>query len=131
MQQGDNLFIYDVQDDTRTKIAELDYYFNDKKKTFSSTGNHSLLVHFSTDDQSVSNGFSALIHYIPSNLNCAEFLDKNKLILTKAIDCYWIITAPSVTSTINIQLQYFEVFDHTSKTITLQKKVYCLSGRIN
>ena len=112
---GDNLLVYDVQDDTRTKIAELDFNFNYKKKTFSSTGNHSLLIHFSTDDQSVWYGFKALIHYIPSNANCADFLDKTgtkySLNVTKAVDCTtWIITAPFVTSTITIKFQYFEVY---------------------
>ena len=113
--QGDILFVYDVQDDTRTKIAELDFNFNmeieiDKTKTFSSTLGHSLLIHFSSDHKSTWFGFLAHLHYVPSNVNCADYLDKNKLILNElAIDCNWIITAPSVTSTITIQIQYFEV----------------------
>ena len=110
--KGDNLFVYDVlQDNTRTKIAELDINFNDMRKTFSSTGNHSLLVHFSTDDSSVRNGFLALIRYIPSNETCAYVLDNTDLILTQEIDCSnFIITAPFVTSTITIQFEYFEVY---------------------
>ena len=122
MLEGDNLFVYDVQDDTRTTIAELDYNFNNKKKTFSSAGNHSLLIHFSTNEQSVWLGFSALIHYIPINSICADFLDKNQLILTKPIDCNWIITAPSVTSTITIKFQFFEVSIHI--TLSQMKTVW-------
>ena len=117
---GDYLFVYDVaQDLNRAKIAELDlsfndifyknYFFNDMKKTFSSTGNHSLLIHFSTDDINVWRGFSTLIHYFPSNANCADFLDKTELTLTQPIDCSWIITAPSVTGTITIELHDLEV----------------------
>ena len=113
LERGDNLFVYDVLQDnnTRTKIAELDLNFSDKKKTFSSTGNHGLLVHFSTDDKNVGQGFKALIHYIPSNETCAFVLDKTDLILTQEIDCTnFIITAPFVTSTITIQFEYFEVY---------------------
>ena len=115
MGRGDILFVYDVQDETRTKIAELDSNFNWRfeisKKTFSSTVGHSLQIHFSSDHKSTSFGFEAHLHYVPSNVNCADYLDKNKLILTElAIDCNWIITAPSVTSTITIQIQYFEVY---------------------
>ena len=107
---GDYLFVYDVaQDLNRAKIAELDLSFNEMKKTFSSTGNHSLLIHFSTDDINVWKGFSALIHYFPSNANCADFLDKTELTLTQPIDCSWIITAPSVTGTITIELHDLEV----------------------
>ena len=109
MLEGDYLFVYEVQDHNRTKIAELDMNFNEKKKTLSSTGSHSLLIHFSTDDISVWNGFSALLHYFPHYTNCADFLDETELILTEVINCNWIITAPSVTSTITIQFQYFEV----------------------
>ena len=102
--------MYDIHAHKKTKIAELDYNFNNKKKTFSSTGDHSLLIQFSTDYQSVLFGFKAHIHYIPSNAICANFLDKTDLILTQAIDCNWIISAPTVTSTITIQFQYFEVY---------------------
>ena len=99
-----------MQDKTKTKIAELDLNFNGKRKTFSSTGSHSLLVHFSTDDQSVDMGFKALIHYIPRKMNCSYVLDETVLILTQEIDCTdFIITAPFVTSTINIGFKYFEV----------------------
>ena len=109
---GDFVFVYDVQAHKKTKIAELDINFNNKKKTFSSTGSHSLLIHFSTDHWKNWRGFSALIHYIPSSkANCAHFLDKTDLILTEATDCTnWIITAPFVTSTITIMFQYFEVY---------------------
>ena len=41
--------------------------------------------------------------------NCADFLDKTELILTQAIDCTWIITAPSVTGTITIKFHELQV----------------------
>ena len=115
---GDHLFVYDVQDHTRTKIAELDYTHNeditgktefDKKKTFSCAGNHSLLVHFSTDSVLSWRGFSAVIHFIPINTNCSYFFNETDLILNKVIDCNWVITAPSMTNTIIVQFQYFQV----------------------
>ena len=110
MLQGDILSVYDEQDDTRTKIAELDFNFNGKQKTFSSYVGHTLLIHFSSDHKSTWFGFQAHLHYVPSNVNCADYLDKNKLILNElAIACNWIITAPSVTSIITIQIQYIEV----------------------
>ena len=109
---GDYLFVYDVQDlNTTRKIAELDRTSNEwkKKKTFSSTENHSLLINFSTDDINVWTGFKAFIHYYPSNANCSDFLNKTELILSKAIDCNWIITTPSTTGTITIKFQELEV----------------------
>ena len=110
MYWGDILFVYDVYDDTRIKIAELELNFNNKMKTFSSTGSHSLLIHFTTDHLAVHDGFSALIHYIPNNTTSASILDKTELILTNAIDyTNWIITAPFVTSKIDITFQNFEV----------------------
>ena len=111
MYWGDILFVYDVYDDTRIKIAELDMNFKNQMKTFSSTGSHSLLIHFTTDHFSVQDGFFALIHHIPNNTTSANILDKTELILTNAIDyTNWIITAPVVTSTIDITFQYFEVY---------------------
>ena len=110
---GDYLFVYDVQDlNTTRTIAELDrtsVISNSKKKTFSSTENHSLLINFSTDDINVWTGFKAFIHYYPSNANCSDFLNKTELILSKAIDCNWIITTPSTTGTITIKFQELEV----------------------
>ena len=110
MYWGDILFVYDVYDDTRIKIAELELNFNNKMKTFSSTGNHSLLIHFTTDHLAVQQGFSALIHHIPKHTTCAEFIEKTEFILTNSIDCTnWIITAPFATSKIDITFQNFEV----------------------
>ena len=108
--QGDYLFIYDVQDKTKTKIAELDTNFNLKTKILENTGNSSLLVHFSSDAQSVSNGFLADIKYVSRKTDCSHVLDKTDLILTQDIDCNdFVITAPFVTSTITIHFKYFEV----------------------
>ena len=120
LRTGDTLFVYEMNDDTRMKIAELNYHFNLKswdletkgfEKTFSSTGSHNLLIHFSTDHQFVRYVFNATIHYIPNNTTCAHIFDKTELKLTNAMGCTeWIITAPFVISTINIKFQYFEVY---------------------
>ena len=113
LNSGDNLFVYDVHDDTEIKIAELDFTSNFQdhfKKTISSIVNHSLLIHFSADHESVHKGFSAYIHHIPKHTTCAEFIEKTEFILTNAIDCTnWIITAPFATSKIDITFQNFEV----------------------
>ena len=113
---GDNLFVYDVHDDTEIKIAELDFtsnfegLFTENNITISSIVNHSLLIHFSADHEAVHGGFSAYIHHIPKHTTCAEFIEKTEFILTNAIDCTnWIITAPFVTSKIDITFQNFEV----------------------
>ena len=83
---------------------------NLKLKTFSSTGSHSLSIHFYTDDAVCSHGFSASIHHIPITTTCAYFLHKTEFMLKNANDCTtWIITAP-FTSTIDIMFQYFEVY---------------------
>ena len=109
--QGDYLNIYDVQDKTKTKIAELDTNFNLKTKILENTGNSSLLVHFSTDAQSVRYGFTADIEYISRKTDCSHVLDKTGLILTQDIDCDdFIITAPFVTSAITIDYEDFEVY---------------------
>ena len=100
-----------MQDNTKTKIAELDTNFNFETKIFENTGNSSLLLHFSTDGQSVSHGFEADIKYISRKTDCSHVLDKTGLILTQDIDCDdFIITAPFVTSAITIHYEDFEVY---------------------
>ena len=108
---GESLSIYDVQDHNITKIAQLDYNFNDNKKTVSSKGNHNMLIQFSSDDFSVDKGFYGLINYILINENCADWLNETTLVLQDSLitECNWIITAPTVTSTITINFQYFKV----------------------
>ena len=94
----------------------MDRNFNKKLKTFSSTGSHSLLIHFYADDVFVLHGFSASIHHIPITTTCADFLNKPEIMLNNANDCTtWIITAPSITSTIDIMFQYFEVYEFDPK----------------
>ena len=109
MYWGDYLYVKDVEDHKMTNIVELDQNFNDQTKTISSIDHHNLLIHFTTDDVSVFRGFSALIHHLPHNANCADFLDETELNMTQAIDCNWIITGPTTTSTITIKFQHFEV----------------------
>ena len=98
-------------------IVQLDLNFNEfhysSGKTISSKENHGLLIHFSTDDSDATHGFLANIYYLPSIVNCADYMDETELVLTQAIDCNWIITAPSATSTITIKFQFFEVFGLT------------------
>ena len=128
---GDLLFVYDIQENIRTKIVEFNHFnnyeFNGLKKTYSSSRNHSLLIHFSTDDQFVDDGFSAIIHYIPSNIACGYFLDSTELMLNQEIDCTnWIITAPS-PSIISIKFQYFEV----TYILNSYKYIYYIKGVLN
>ena len=112
MIEGDYLYVYDVKDHSSTKmIKEWDMALNQKKKTVSSKVGHSLLIRFSSDYKGNGAGFSAFFHYFPHNANCDDFLDETKLDMTQAINCNWIITAPSTASasTITIQFHYFEV----------------------
>ena len=109
MYWGDYLYVKDVEDHKMTNIVELDQNFNDKIRTISSIDHHNLLIHFTSDHVSLFRGFSALIHYLPHNANCADFLDETELNMTQAIDCNWIITTPSTTGTITIKFQELEV----------------------
>ena len=80
--------------------------------TISSTGKD-MLVQFLTDDNSVLLGFRASFHYIPIEPNCANWLNMTALLLKSpdypTIDCSWVITAPSIDSTIVINFETFEV----------------------
>ena len=75
-----------------------------------------MLIHFYTDEVFVWHGFLASIHQIPITTTCADFLYKPEIMLNNANDCTtWIITAPSITSTIDIMFQYFEVYEFDPK----------------
>ena len=80
--------------------------------TISSSGNH-MLVQFLTDDESVFKGFRASFHYMPIGPNCANWLNMTTQLLKSpnypTIDCSWVITAPSIASTIVINFETFEV----------------------
>ena len=71
-----------------------------------------MLVQFVTDNEWISEGFSAKIHYIPINPICKGWLNINSGYITSpeypTQDCSWVITA-SMSSTISIQFHNFEV----------------------
>ena len=72
-----------------------------------------MLVQFSTDDDQVYLGFKAYFHYIPIDSNCANWLNISAQLLKSpdypTIDCNWVITAPSISSSITIDFEIFEV----------------------
>ena len=72
-----------------------------------------MLVQFSTDDDQVYLGFKAYFHYIPIDSNCANWLNISAQLLKSpdypTIDCSWVITAPSISSSITIDFEIFEV----------------------
>ena len=72
-----------------------------------------MLIQFSTDDFTVWEGFRASFHYMPIESNCANWLNMTAQLLKSpdypTIDCSWVITAPSIDSTIIIHFELFEV----------------------
>ena len=70
-------------------------------------------VQFLTDDDQEYLGFKAFFHYIPIEPNCANWLNMTAQLLKlpeyPTIDCSWVITAPTIDSTIIIQFETFEV----------------------
>ena len=72
-----------------------------------------MLVHFLTDDTYVQSGFRASFQYIPIESNCLDWLNMTALLLKSpdypTIDCYWVVTAPSMDLTIVINFETFEV----------------------
>ena len=112
LNDGDYLLLFDGKDLQSQKIQNLDRNSNFKKMTISSTGKD-MLVQFITDDDNVWNGFRAYFHYVTIESNCENWLDRTASLLKSpdypAIDCSWVITAPSIASTIIIQFASFEV----------------------
>ena len=80
--------------------------------TISSMGKD-MLVQFLTDDVNVFLGFRAFFHYIPIEPNCVNWLNMKTQMLKSpdypTIDCNWVITAPKIDNTININFVSFEV----------------------
>ena len=72
-----------------------------------------MLIQFLTDDEYVSHGFRAYFHYMAIEPNCANWLNMTAQLLKSpdypTIDCSWVITAPSIDSTIIIHFETFEV----------------------
>ena len=63
-------------------------------------------------------GFFALLHDLPHKENCVV-LNETELTLTKDKYCNWIITAPSMTSTITFKFQNDEVKFHHNQNILI------------
>ena len=79
-----------------------------------------MLVQFLTDDYGAHWGFKAVFHQIPIEPSCAKWLNMTAELLESpdypTIDCSWVITAPSIDSTIIIYFEIFEVrYTLTSK----------------
>ena len=127
LNRGDYLSFFDGKDLQSQKIQSLDKNFNFKKITISSSGKD-MLVQFLTDDFMVSWGFKAYFHYIPIDSNCENWLDRTASLLKSpdypAIDCSWVITAPSIDSTIIIQFASFEVKYIVFKILILRYYIY-------
>ena len=72
-----------------------------------------MLVQFLTDDEEIEEGFRAYFHYIPIEPNCAYWFNMTTQFLKSpdypSIDCSWVITAPTIDSTILIIFETFEV----------------------
>ena len=72
-----------------------------------------MLVQFLTDNENVGKGFRTHFHYIPIEPHCANWLNVTAQFLKSpdypTIDCSWVITAPSIDSTIIINFETFEV----------------------
>ena len=71
-----------------------------------------MLVKFVTDHETLSDGFSAKIHYTLINPICKDWLNINSGYINSpeypTQDCSWVINA-SMSSTISIQFHSFEV----------------------
>ena len=80
--------------------------------TISST-EKDMLIQFLTDDVQGFHGFRAFFHYIPIELNCVKWLNLTALFFKSldypTIDCSWVLTAPTIDSTIIIHFEIFEV----------------------
>ena len=71
-----------------------------------------MLVQFLTDGSDNSAGFKAYFHYIPFEPKCTNWLNiaqQLKSPESPTIDCSWVITAPTIDSTITINFDTFEV----------------------
>ena len=87
-----------------------------------------MLVQFVTDDQFVWDGFRANFQYIPIEPNCANWLNMTAHFLRSpdysTINCTWLLTAPSIDSTIIIHFEAFEVELQLILDLPLHKKTF-------
>ena len=109
---GDSLSFFDGRYLQSQQINKLNIHFNNEKMTISSTGKD-MLVQFLTDDSDLGRGFRAFFHYMPIEQNCENWLNMTAQLLKSpyypTIDCSWVITAPTIGSTIIIHFETFEV----------------------
>ena len=81
--------------------------------TISSTEKDMLIQFLTDDDQSLFEGFRAFFHYMPVEPNCVDWLNLTALFFKSmdypTIDCSWVLTAPTIDSTIIIHFEIFEV----------------------
>ena len=109
---GDFILFFEGKDLQSQLIQRIDSHWNMKKFTVSSTGKD-MLVQFLTDGDTTNRGFSASFHYIPIDSKCANWLNMNSQTLKSpeypTINCSWIITAPTISSMIQISFDLFEV----------------------
>ena len=122
--EGDSLHFFDGGDLQSRQLHKLDQNANNIyanafnmdgisfKKTISSSGNH-MLIQMLTNKGHVAAGFRAKFHYKPIQLSCANWLNMAAQLLQSpdylTLECSWVITAPSIDSTIGISFNTFEV----------------------
>ena len=72
-----------------------------------------MLVQFLTNDLAAHQGFRAFFYYMPIEPKCANWLNMTAQILKSleypTINCSWVITTPSIDSTIVIHFETFQV----------------------
>ena len=109
---GDYISFFDGRDLQSHNIQKLDKADNFKKLTISSSSKD-MLIQFKTDNSMTFEGFKASFHYVPIEPNCINWLNLPAQRLESPenpkINCSWIITAPSIRSTIAIHFETFEV----------------------
>ena len=103
------------------------------KKTISSTGKY-MTINFSTnkEDTWYFMAFKAYYNYIPINSMCNHWFNISNLLMSpisnSEIDCSWVITANSISSTISIQIEVLEVIFYS---IVLEDQLFELSFDFN
>ena len=75
-----------------------------------------MTVHFSTNEEDAwyHMAFEANYNFISVNFTCNNWLNISRLylmspVVDSVIDCSWVITANSISSTISIQIEVLEV----------------------
>ena len=115
---GDSLTFFDGRDLQSQQIKKLhknsyNSYHDHKMMTISTSIGKDMLVQFLTDDQHVQRGFRAYFQYKPIEPSCANWLNMTAQLLKSpdypTINCSWVITAPSIHTTIDFNFDNYEV----------------------